>query len=79
MRSKFVFDRWMWMAPLGLALAGMGLSLTGEATLWKGAARPAWDWVALGTAGLCAFNAGISVFGAAVLRRCRLEMRRPQP
>ncbi|MEM6632082.1 MAG: hypothetical protein AAF694_20565 [Bacteroidota bacterium] len=58
--------KWKWMAPLGLVLIGAGFSLAAEATLWKGAALPTWQWVALGTFGLAVFNSGIVIFGEAV-------------
>lgn len=54
---------------MGLMLVGLGLSLTGEAIILKGAAAPLWAWVALGTVGLCTVNAGLAVFGDAVKRR----------
>lgn len=57
------------MAPLGLAMIGLGVSLSGEATLLKGAEAPLWQWVSLGTAGLVALNSGIAIFGDAVKRR----------
>jgi hypothetical protein len=67
------------MAPLGLTLTGLGLSLTGEAIIWKSAAAPWWEWAALGTLGLIAVNSGISVFGDAVKRRMWQEWADRQP
>jgi len=58
--------KWKWLAPLGLTLIGAGVSITGEATLLKGAAYPSWQWIGLGTVGLIVLNAGIAVFGEAV-------------
>lgn len=57
------------MAPLGLAMIGMGLSLTGEATIMKGQEAVWWSWVAMGTLGLVILNAGVSIFGSAVQRQ----------
>ena len=51
------------MAPAGLASVGLGLSITGEATLRKGRGA---SYVALGTLGLCVVNAGLCLFGEAV-------------
>lgn len=62
------------MAPLGLTLIGLGLSLTGESTILKGSDAVTWQWVALGTLGLCITNAGIAVFGDAVKRRLWQEI-----
>ncbi len=70
--------KWRWMAPLGLTLIGAGLSLTGEATLLKGAQVAAWQWIAMGTTGLVLLNAGVSVFGDAVKRRFWDEWRENQ-
>lgn len=71
--------KWKWMAPLGLTLIGLGVSLSGEATLLKGAAAPTWHWVAIGTLGLVVLNSGIAVFGDAVKRRLWLEIRASRP
>lgn len=60
---------WKILAPTGLALIGLGFSLAGEATLWKGQEMEAWKWVGLGTVGLVVLNAGVSIFGDAVKRR----------
>lgn len=64
------------MAPVGLMLCGLGLSLTGEAIILKGAESPFWHWFVLGTSGLVVFNSGLSVFGDAVKRRLWYDMRR---
>lgn len=56
------------MAPLGLVLIGAGFSIAAEATLMKGAGKPLWDWVIMGTVGLVLLNSGIAVFGEAVKR-----------
>lgn len=70
------YDKWRLFAPLGLVSIGFGLSLTGEATLRKGAGAPARRWVLLGTLGLCAVNSGIALFGDAVKARARHEQAR---
>ena len=63
MRARRHRDAWAWMAPAGLASVGLGISLTGEATLRKGRGA---RYVALGTLGLCVVNAGLCLFGEAV-------------
>ncbi|MEO0896600.1 MAG: hypothetical protein AAFY71_09395 [Bacteroidota bacterium] len=67
--SPNYYKKWKWMAPLGLAMIGMGLSLTGEATIMKGQEAVWWSWVAMGTLGLVILNAGVSIFGSAVQRQ----------
>lgn len=58
-------------AGLGLALTGMGLAMTADAALVKyGGSAPA-VWVTYGTAALVVFNAGLSVFGSAVVLKVR--------
>ena len=66
-------NSWFWLAPVGLILTGLGLSVTLEAAgrKWKGA--PAGNWFPLGTLGLAIFNSGIAVFGDAVRRRSAHE------
>ena len=66
---------WRWIAPAGLMLIGFGVSLIGQAIIWKAEAEAIWPWVALGTLGLCVFNAGISIFGEAVVRRVKSDIQ----
>lgn len=63
------------MAPVGLTLIGAGVSIAGEATILKGAEADWWQWVGLGTLGLCVLNAGVAIFGDAVKRRFWHEYR----
>jgi hypothetical protein len=65
--------QWKRLAPLGLIGVGLGVSLSGQATIWKARQEPAWKWVALGTAGLICLNAGLSCFGDAVKHRALHE------
>jgi uncharacterized membrane protein YgcG len=60
--------KWLTFAVLGLLLTGLGLSLVGEAILAKMAQQAYFIW---GTAGLVAFNAGLSIFGQGVIFRYR--------
>jgi hypothetical protein len=75
MKSLAYYQKWKWLAPLGLMLIGLGFCLSGQAILLKGSTGPTWEWVALGTVGLVVFNAGISVFGDAVKRRLWWEIK----
>jgi len=53
---------------VSLALIGMGLSISIEAGFWKWNGYPTWEWVSMGTIGLVIFNAGLSLFGEAIVR-----------
>ena len=66
------YRKWRAMSPLGLATIGLGLSLTGEATLKKGRGEP---WVLAGTVGLCVVNLGVSIIGDAVKHRTLYEIK----
>lgn len=68
-----LYRRWKKNAPGGLALVGMGLSVTGEAIIMKNNREPVWKWVAWGTAGLALTNAGLSIFGTAVKQKTHIE------
>lgn len=74
------YRRWQILAPLGLALSGLGASLLGHATLVKQAGKPFWQWFVWGTVSLCIFNAGVAIFGEAVKERTlyELEMKSSQ-
>ena len=72
-KSPQYVNKWKWMAPLGLTLIGMGVSIAGEGTLLKGDSAPWWQWVGMGTLGLVVLNSGIAVFGDAVKRRFWFE------
>ncbi|HEY0792919.1 MAG TPA: hypothetical protein VGD78_17775 [Chthoniobacterales bacterium] len=63
--------RWMALSPLGLVLIGLGVSVTGHATLRKHDGRK--GWVSCGTLGLALLNAGVAVFGEAVKERALYE------
>ncbi|MCS7018827.1 MAG: hypothetical protein RMJ87_08275 [Cytophagales bacterium] len=69
--ARRLYRKWLMMAPLGLVLIGLGLSLFGEATMRKYAQADFWDWFTYGTLSLAVFNAGLSVFGEAVVCRSR--------
>ena len=69
MDDKALTRRWFIFAVGGLLLCGFGLSLLGEAILQRFKGEAWWYWAAWGTAALCAFNAGLSLFGQAVIYR----------
>ncbi|MCS6967072.1 MAG: hypothetical protein RMJ44_02570 [Cytophagales bacterium] len=66
-----LYRKWLIMAPLGLVLTGLGLSLLGDAATAKYAGASFWHWFIYGTVSLVIFNAGLSVFGEAVVSRSR--------
>ncbi|MEM6645253.1 MAG: hypothetical protein AAF730_03280 [Bacteroidota bacterium] len=65
--------KWKLLAPLGLVLIGLGVSLVGEAVLLKGGEAGFWSWFGMGTFSLVVLNAGICVFGDAVKHRAHYE------
>ena len=66
-------QKWKWIAPVGLTLVGLGLSLTGEAIVMKYEGAIWYEWVAVGTLALIVVNSGLSIFGDAVVRRVWAE------
>lgn len=68
---RHLYRKWLIMAPSGLVLIGLGLSLFGEAAARKYAGADFWEWFLYGTLSLAVFNAGLSVFGEAVVCRSR--------
>jgi len=78
MKSLSYYGKWKWIAPVGLMLIGLGFSLAGQGIILKAGTGPAWEWVAIGTLGLVSLNAGISIFGEAVVRRVHWERKKEQ-
>jgi hypothetical protein len=72
MKDKY-FRQWMIRAPLGLILIGFGACLVAEAAMAKYGGASVAYWVAYGTFSLVVFNAGLCVFGDAILQRARYE------
>ena len=63
---------WFCQAPIGLVLVGTGLSMAIDAGSQKANGQP-WFWY--GTLALVLFNAGLCVFGDAVVKRVKDEMQ----
>ena len=61
------------IAPIGLSLVGAGLCVFGEALTLKANEVNFWTWFFWGTGGLVFINAGISIFGKAVVYRSLYE------
>jgi hypothetical protein len=72
MKEKY-YRRWLLRAPAGLVLIGFGACLVAEAAMDKYDGASTWSWVAYGTVALVVFNSGLSIFGDAILQRCRYE------
>ncbi len=71
--AKSYYRKWLFRAPAGLVLIGFGACLIAEAAMDKYDGAPALHWVSYGTLALVVFNSGLSIFGDAVLQRCRYE------
>jgi hypothetical protein len=63
--------QWLFKAPLGLLLIGLGFSIAGDAIARKSSAK-SWFW--RGTIGLVLMNAGVSVVGDAVRHRTMMDI-----
>lgn len=70
---KIKIKNWLWQAPVGFVLIGAGLSMAIDAGINK-ANQQAWFWY--GTFALIIFNSGICVFGDAVVKRVKNEIKR---
>jgi hypothetical protein len=67
------YRNWLYQAPLGLVLVGFGACLIAESAILKAQKVDTWQWVITGTISLCVFNAGLCIFGNAILERVRFE------
>lgn len=70
------YKNWLIQAPTGLILVGFGACLIAESAIFKASDAKTWQWVAAGTVSLCVFNAGLCVFGNAILERVRYESQK---
>ena len=66
--------KWFIYSVVGMILLGLGLSLLGEAILFK--SKDDFSWFFWGTAALVTFNAGIGLIGEAI-SRMRLHTKTP--
>lgn len=67
------FYRWLIESIAGLILVGFGLSLFGQAVIYKSSGEALRKWFLWGTVSLIVINAGICVFGDAVKQRVIYE------
>lgn len=63
------YNRWLIESISGLLIIGFGLSLFGQAVIYKANGAPLRKWFLWGTASLVVFNAGVCIFGDAVKQR----------
>ena len=63
--------RWLIFSALGLALTGMGLSMSIDAGMLKHSGAQTERWVLYGTFALVVFNSGLSFFGQAVIEKVK--------
>lgn len=71
------FYRWLAQTVAGLLLIGFGLSLFGQAVIYKARAERLRKWFLWGTLSLAVFNAGVCVLVDAVKFRIVSELTKP--
>jgi hypothetical protein len=68
------YSKWDELAPRGLLLIGLGLSIVGEAIEAKGRGVSFLNWFIKGLVGMIALNSGVALFGEAVKNRTLYEI-----
>ncbi|MGY8923785.1 MAG: hypothetical protein ACKVJR_08650 [Flavobacteriales bacterium] len=63
--------KWWLYSVLGLLLLGFGLSLLGEAIIYK--SQNDYKWFYWGTAALIVFNSGIALVGRAIVLKVKIS------
>jgi hypothetical protein len=63
--------KWWIYSVVGLLLLGLGLSLLGEAIIYK--FQNDFDWFFLGTIALVVFNCGIALVGEAIVLKGKMK------
>tara|TARA_B110000037_G_scaffold222834_1_gene299849 strand:+ start:88 stop:300 length:213 start_codon:yes stop_codon:yes gene_type:complete len=63
--------KWWLYSVLGLLLLGFGLSLLGEAIIYK--SQNDYRWFYWGTAALIVFNSGIALVGRAIVLKVKIS------
>lgn len=70
---KKLKTKWLIYSIGGLVLLGFGLSLLGEAIIFK--LNNDFSWFYWGTAALVVFNTGIGLIGEAIVTKFKLEKK----
>jgi hypothetical protein len=68
------YQKWDELAPRGLLLIGLGISITGQAIIAKAKGRGFFKWFLKGLLGLILINSGVAVFGESVKHRVLYEL-----
>ena len=69
--KKKIKNQWLIYSISGMLLLGLGLSLLGEAIIFK--SQNDFNWFYWGTGALATFNAGIGLIGEAIVLKVKLE------
>lgn len=70
-KRKKIINRWLFFSISGMLLLGLGLSLLGEAIIFKSLNN--FNWFYWGTGALATFNAGICFIGEAIVIKVKLD------
>lgn len=70
-KRKKIINRWLFFSISGMLLLGLGLSLLGEAIIFK--SLNDFNWFYWGTGALATFNAGICFIGEAIVIKVKLD------
>jgi hypothetical protein len=68
------YEKWDQLAPQGLLLIGLGVSIIGSAIVTKSRRKSFLWWFLKGMVGLITLNAGVSFFGEAIKHRTLYEL-----
>ena len=68
------FYKWLIESVAGLILIGFGLSLFGQAVIYKARGEQLRKWFLWGTVSLIVINAGVCIFGDAVKSRIEYDI-----
>jgi hypothetical protein len=68
------YEKWDELAPRGLVLIGLGMSITGDAIATKARGKGFLKWFIKGVIGLVVLNTGIAIFGESVKQRVLYEL-----
>ena len=69
-KRKKIKNRWLFLSVSGMLLLGLGLSLLGEAIIFK--SLNDFSWFYWGTGALVTFNAGIRLISEAIVLKVKL-------
>ena len=67
------YHKWLFYAPLGLILVGMGVCFAIESAFLKHSGADTITWVTYGTLSMIVLNSGLCFFGSAILARIRYD------